>query len=92
MDAITEDVEHYIYKISYWMTNLSVAIGALLGGLMYGYSMLLLFLNSSLYIFNCTLYFIYLVTSRPKSSKSKVMTRGMQVVIKITNNEYISQL
>ena len=44
MDAITEDVEHYIYKISYWMTNLSVAIGALLGGLMYGYSMLLLFL------------------------------------------------
>ncbi|HDH6662291.1 MFS transporter [Staphylococcus aureus] len=44
MDAITEDVEHYIYKMSYWITNLSVAIGALLGGLIYGHSMLILFL------------------------------------------------
>lgn len=44
MDVIIEDVEYYIYKISYWMMNLLVVIGVLLGGLMYGYSMLLFFL------------------------------------------------
>ena len=66
MDAITEDVEHYIYKISYWITNLSVAIGALLGGLIYGHSMLILFLVAAC-IFNCTGDFIYLVARRPKS-------------------------
>ncbi|HCV6400122.1 TPA: MFS transporter [Staphylococcus aureus] len=59
MDAITEDVEHYIYKISYWMTNLSVAIGALLGGLMYGYSMLLLFLIAAC-IFLIVLFILYI--------------------------------
>ncbi|MCS5348532.1 MFS transporter [Staphylococcus aureus] len=59
MDAITEDVEHYIYKISYWITNLSVAIGALLGGLMYGYSMLLLFLIAAC-IFLIVLIILYI--------------------------------
>ncbi|MGZ9339524.1 MDR family MFS transporter [Staphylococcus aureus] len=59
MDVITEDVEHYIYKISYWMTNLSVAIGALLGGLMYGYSMLLLFLIAAC-IFLIVLFILYI--------------------------------
>ena len=36
MDAITPEVEQYIYKISYWLTNIAVAFGALIGGLMYG--------------------------------------------------------
>lgn len=62
MDAITEDVEHYIYKISYW---------GIVRWLDVWLQYVTTFLNSSLYIFNCTLYFIYLVTSRPKSSKAK---------------------
>ncbi|HHW5056352.1 TPA: MDR family MFS transporter [Staphylococcus aureus] len=59
MDAITEDVEHYIYKISYWITNLSVAIGALLGGLIYGHSMLILFLVAAC-IFLIVLVILYI--------------------------------
>ncbi|ATN03819.1 MDR family MFS transporter [Staphylococcus capitis] len=35
MDAITPEVEHYIYKVSYWLTNVAVACGAFLGGAMY---------------------------------------------------------
>lgn len=61
MDAITEDVEHFIYKISYWITNLSVAIVALLGGLMYGYSMLLLFLIAAcIFLFVLIILYIWL--------------------------------
>lgn len=30
MDAITPEVEHYIYKVSYWLTNVAVACGAFL--------------------------------------------------------------
>ncbi|CDR22871.1 integral membrane protein [Staphylococcus schweitzeri] len=61
MDAITEDVEHFIYKISYWITNLSVAIGALLGGLMYGHSMLLLFLIAAcIFLFVLIILYIWL--------------------------------
>lgn len=59
MDAITEDVEHYIYKMSYWITNLSVAIGALLGGLIYGHSMLILFLVAAC-IFLIVLVILYI--------------------------------
>ncbi|HDE9140672.1 TPA: MFS transporter [Staphylococcus aureus] len=59
MDAITEDVEHYIYKMSYWITNLSVAIGALLGGLIYGHSMLILFLVAAC-IFLIVLMILYI--------------------------------
>ncbi|MCE5136280.1 MFS transporter [Staphylococcus aureus] len=58
-DAITEDVEHYIYKMSYWITNLSVAIGALLGGLIYGHSMLILFLVAAC-IFLIVLVILYI--------------------------------
>ncbi|CDR66491.1 integral membrane protein [Staphylococcus schweitzeri] len=61
MDAITEDVEHFIYKISYWITNLSVAIGALLGGLMYGHNMLLLFLIAAcIFLFVLIILYIWL--------------------------------
>ena len=35
MDAITPDIESYIYKIDYWLTNVAVALGALLGGILY---------------------------------------------------------
>ena len=35
MDAITADVERYIYKIDYWLTNLALAFGALMGGILY---------------------------------------------------------
>lgn len=35
MDAITPDVERYIYKIDYWLTNLALAFGALMGGILY---------------------------------------------------------
>ncbi|MBL7564567.1 MDR family MFS transporter [Staphylococcus saccharolyticus] len=44
MDAITPEVEHYIYKISYWLTNIAVTLGALIGGLMYSAHKSLLFL------------------------------------------------
>lgn len=70
MDAITEDVEHYIYKISYWMTNLSVAIGALLGGLMYGYSMLLLFLIAAC-IFLIVLFILYIWLPQDRNQVKK---------------------
>lgn len=54
---------------------------------MYGYSMVLLFLITACIFFNCTVYFIYLVTPKPKSSKSKSDDKRNMVVIKSTNNE-----
>ena len=44
MDAITPEVEQYIYKVSYWLTNIAVAFGALIGGLMYEAHKSMLFL------------------------------------------------
>lgn len=48
MDAITPDVEHYIYKIEYWLSNVATAIGALIGGIAYGYHRGLLFLIAAI--------------------------------------------
>ncbi len=71
MDAITEDVEHYIYKLSYWITNLSVAIGALLGGLMYGYNMLLLFLIAAcIFLIVLIILYIWLPKDRDQVRRS----------------------
>ncbi|MBE5675884.1 MFS transporter [Staphylococcus sp. SS87] len=71
MDAITEDVEHYIYKLSYWITNLSVAIGALLGGLMYGYNMLLLFLIAAcIFLIVLIILYIWLPQDRDQVRRS----------------------
>lgn len=71
MDAITEDVEHYIYKLSYWITNLSVAIGALLGGLMYGYNMLLLFLIAAcIFLIVLIILYIWLPQDREQVRRS----------------------
>ena len=51
MDAITPEVEQYIYKISYWLTNIAVALGALIGGLMYGaHKSILFFIAFAIYI------------------------------------------
>ncbi|PCF46426.1 MFS transporter [Staphylococcus delphini] len=45
MDAITPDIENFIYKIDYWLTNVATALGALIGGLLYhNYKATLLFL------------------------------------------------
>ena len=57
MDAITPEVEQYIYKISYWLTNIAVAFGALIGGLMYGAHKSMLF--SSLLSFTLWFYSTY---------------------------------
>ncbi|MBE5661083.1 MFS transporter [Staphylococcus sp. SS21] len=71
MDAITEDVEHYIYKLNYWITNLSVAIGALLGGLMYGYNMLLLFLIAAcIFLIVLIILYIWLPQDRDQVRRS----------------------
>ncbi|HHU6751525.1 TPA: MDR family MFS transporter [Staphylococcus pseudintermedius] len=35
MDAITPEVEGFIYKIEYWLTNMAMALGAVIGGLTY---------------------------------------------------------
>lgn len=48
MDAITPEVEHYIYKIGYWLSNVATAIGALIGGITYGYNRGLLFLIAAI--------------------------------------------
>ncbi|MEI3607553.1 MFS transporter [Pseudogracilibacillus sp. SE30717A] len=42
MDAITEH-ESYVYKLSYWITNVGVAIGSVVGAVFYGYKPHLLF-------------------------------------------------
>lgn len=42
MDAITE-YESYVYKLSYWITNVGVAIGSVIGGFFYSYKPFLLF-------------------------------------------------
>ncbi|MDA3752936.1 MFS transporter [Staphylococcus aureus] len=44
MDAITPDIESYIYKIDYWLTNVAVALGALLGGILYSNNQTFLFI------------------------------------------------
>ena len=44
MDAITPEVEQYIYKVLLLLTNIAVAFGALIGGLMYGAHKSMLFL------------------------------------------------
>ncbi|MEB2859820.1 MFS transporter [Staphylococcus sp. GCP4] len=61
MDAITPEVEQYIYKISYWLTNIAVALGALIGGLMYGAHKSMLFLIAfAIYIMVFIALFIWL--------------------------------
>lgn len=63
MDAITPEVEQYIYKISYWLTNIAVAFGALIGGLMYGaHKSMLFFIAFVIYI----MVFIALIVWLPK--------------------------
>lgn len=42
-DAITKDIKKYIYRIEYWLSNLSIAIGISIGGLLYENHKLLLF-------------------------------------------------
>ena len=61
MDAITPEVEQYIYKISYWLTNIAVALGALIGGLMYGaHKSMLFFIAFAIYIMVFIALFIWL--------------------------------
>lgn len=50
MDAITPDVENYVFKIDYWLTNVAVALGAFLGGVLYS-------INSSKVLFMASLVF-----------------------------------
>ncbi len=42
MDAITE-YESYVYKLSYWITNVGVAVGSVIGAVFYSYKPYLLF-------------------------------------------------
>jgi len=51
MDAITPEVENYIYKIDYWLTNVAVAFGAFLGGILYTSNKSLLLLSAALIFF-----------------------------------------
>jgi len=51
MDAITPEVENYIYKIDYWLTNVAVAFGAFLGGILYTSNKSLLLLSAVLIFF-----------------------------------------
>jgi MFS transporter, DHA1 family, multidrug resistance protein B len=51
MDAITPDSENVVYKISYWLSNLAVALGALLGGILYSSNKFVLLLSSSVIFF-----------------------------------------
>lgn len=46
MDAITPDIEDYIFKIDYWLTNVAIALGALIGGLAYSSNKFSLFITA----------------------------------------------
>ncbi|MGG0205710.1 MFS transporter [Bacillus mycoides] len=51
MDAITPDVENYVFKIDYWLTNVAVAFGAFLGGILYSANHSIVILMASLVFF-----------------------------------------
>lgn len=51
MDAITPESESYVYKIGYWLSNVAVALGAFLGGVLYSSNKFLLLLSSSVVFF-----------------------------------------
>lgn len=68
MDAITPNIENYIYKIDYWLTNIAIALGALLGGIFYNYNKSLLLIISALIFF---LVYISLLKWLPKDSAKK---------------------
>jgi len=51
MDAITPEVESYIYKIDYWLTNVAIALGAFLGGMLYTSNKSILLLSAAMIFF-----------------------------------------
>ena len=68
MDAITPDIESYIYKIDYWLTNVAVALGALLGGILYSNNQTFYSL-SPFSLFN---YFFALLKWLPKETNNTI--------------------
>ena len=69
MDAITPEIENYIYKIDYWLTNVAVALGALLGGILYSHNQTFLFIIAFLVYL---LIFYALFKWLPKDSRNNV--------------------
>lgn len=78
MDAITPNIENYIYKIDYWFTNLAMAFGALLGGIMYHQNKALLFFIAFI-IFLLVLMALWKCVPKDESSKpiKTDMTKNM---------------
>jgi len=51
MNAITPEVENYVYKFDYWLTNVAIASGAFLGGMLYTSNKSLLLLSAAMIFF-----------------------------------------
>ncbi|MFW3612642.1 MDR family MFS transporter [Staphylococcus caprae] len=76
MDAITPEVEHYIYKVSYWLTNVAVACGAFIGGTMYSLNKSALFFIAFV-IFTLVLFALYIWIPNDQSYVSNAKEKEM---------------
>ncbi|MFC4557312.1 MFS transporter [Virgibacillus kekensis] len=56
MDAITPEVENFVFKFDYWLENTAIALGMLLGGVFY-------YTNKSALIFLSSLIFFFVLLS-----------------------------
>ena len=80
MDAITPKNENYVYKINYWLSNVAVALGAFLGGVLYTTNKFGLLLASSLIFF---LVFILLLKWIKPDKPTSVNTKSKYSFINI---------
>lgn len=71
MDAITE-YESYVYKLSYWITNVGVAVGSVTGAVFYNYKPYLLFTIGFIVYIIVALAFIKWFVEIPVERRTKI--------------------
>lgn len=71
MDAITPDIENYVFKIDYWLTNVAMGFGAFLGGVLYS-------VNKSVVLFMASLVFLLVYLALWKWIKKDFRTSEMR--------------
>lgn len=76
-DAITPEIKHVVYRLDYWLINLSIAIGTTLGGILYSNhkNMLFaaLFLSSFILTIVYQMYIIDKATIEKKKHKRMIL-------------------
>ena len=74
-DAVTKENKKLVYRLDYWLTNLSLAIGATMGGLLYKDHKILLF--AILFVTSVLLTALYIIfIKESKKGKYKIIHKN----------------